>query len=207
MGVELSRVSAEYSLNIMLTVALLLSVGYYYIGFTTRVSADDNVTWPRCLRIQERLYTITESFRQEQQAPNSTSISVKGGQVMINDSFLNQTVLRDPSNALCTSSGNIWRCIYQVIIISSVFILSVLSKKLAGSKTHTVETFKRRNRFVEEIEDIKRWGDSMKLNVIVEQDWKIDWTSDIWLDRNDDVETSSTVLIHYKKTQVKTRPQ
>ena len=188
----------------MLTVALLLSVGYYYTGFTTRVSADDNVTWPRCLRIQERLYT--GRFRHEQQAPNTTSVSVKGGQVMINDSFFNQTVLCDPSNALCTSSGNIWRYIYQVIIISSVFILSVLSKKLAGSKTNTVDTFKRRNRFVEEIKDIKRWGNSMKPNVIVEQDWKIDWTSDIWLDRNDDVESSSMILIHYKKTQVKTRP-
>ena len=184
----------------MLNVALLLSVGYYYIGFTTRAIADDNVTWPRCLRIQERFYT--ERLRHER-APNTTSMTVK---MMMNDSFFNQTVLRDSSNALCTSSGDIWRCIYQVIIISSVFILSVLSKKLAGSKTHTVDTFKRRNRFVDEIEDIKRWGDSIKPNVIVEQDWKIDWTSDIWLDRND-VETSSKVLIHYKKTQIKTRPQ
>jgi hypothetical protein len=191
----------------MFTVALLLFV-VYHTGFSTRFYADENVTRHWCLRIQEHL--SKDSSIHEQQAANTTSILVKGSQVMINDNVLNQTILCDSSVAICTSDntrGNIiWRGIlYQVIIISSVFILSALSKKLAGSKTRTAEIFKRRNRFVEEIEDIKRWGNSMKPNVIVEQDWKIDWTSDIWLDPNKDVETSCTVLIHYKKIQVKTR--
>lgn len=181
--------------------ALLLSV-VYYTGFTTRVYADENVTRRWCLRIEEHLSKDSSIY--ERLAPNTTSILVKGSQVMINDNVLNQTILCDSSITVCTS-GNILRCIYEVIIISTVFILSVLSKKLAGSKRHTAEIFKRRNRFIEEIEDIKRWGKSMKPNVIIEQDWKIDWTSDIWLGRNNDVETSSTVLIHYKKTQVKTR--
>ena len=186
--------------------AVLLLLVLYYTGFTTCVYASQNVTVRHsCLEIQERL--SESSCKYEQQAANTASILVRGSQVMIDDKFLNQTILCDSSDAVCASANtreNIWRYIYQMIIISSVFILSALSKKLTGSKTGTLENFKRRNRFIEEIENIKRWGNSMKPNVIVEQDWKIDWTSDIWLDNND-VETSSTVLIHYKKTQVKTR--
>jgi hypothetical protein len=189
--------------------AVLLLLLFCDTGLTTsaNANADENVTVRRyhwCLEIQHR---SKSSSIYEQRASNVTSTFVRGSQVMIDDKFLNQTILCDSSVARCTSGNtreNIWRYIYQVIIISSVFILSALSKKLAGSKTGLLESFKRRNRFIEEIENIKRWGNSLKPNVIVEQDWKIDWTSDIWLDNNG-VETSSTVLIQYKKTQVKTR--
>ena len=186
--------------------AVLLLLVLYYAGFTTSVYANKNVTVRHsCLEIQERLSESSSIY--EQRAAKTAPILVSGSQVMIDDKFLNQTILCDSSDAMCASGNtreSIWRYIYQVIIISSVFVLSALSKKLAGSKTGTLENFKRRNRFIEEIENIKRWGNSMKPNVVVEQDWKIDWTSDIWLDNND-VETSSTVLIHYKKTQVKAR--
>lgn len=189
----------------MFTVVLLLSVLHYTV-FITSVYADEDVKRCWCLRIHE--YVSTEGSVYEQRVKNTASVLMEKKQVkLINNKDLNQTLLCDSSAyteclARCTS-GNIWRSVYQAIIISSVFILSVLSEKLAGSKTHPFELFKRRNRFIEEIEEIKRWGDSMKPNIIVEQDWKIDWSSDIWLGNNNDVETSSTVLIHYKKTQVK----
>lgn len=96
---------------------------------------------------------------------------------------------------------------YPLLIASSVFILSILSNKLAGNMTTTtknVDIFKRRNRFVEEIEKIKRWGNSLKPNVIYKQDWKLDWTSNIRLGIDNNVEAFSTVFIHYKKTQIKT---
>mgnify|MGYP002803401972 CR=1 FL=1 len=187
--------------------ATLLVLVLYNTGFTACVYANKNATVRHsCLEIQERLSESSSIY--EQRAAKTASILVRGSQVMIDDKFLNQTILCDSSDAVCASGNpreNIWRyIIYQVVVISSVFVLSALSEKLAGSKTGTLENFKRRNRFIEEIENIKRWGNSMKPNVIVEQDWKIDWTSDIWLDNND-VEISSTVLIHYKKTQVKTR--
>ena len=47
----------------------------------------------------------------------------------------------------------------------------------------------------------------MKPFAIMEQDWKIDWSSDIWLANNNAVETSSTVCIQYKKTQLKNTPE
>lgn len=173
----------------------------YYTVFTICVSADDNVTRRWSLRIREQIPKDRTIY--EQRNPNRASTLVGGK--MINDKDLNETLLCDsPVYTAIRTSASIWRCIYQVIIISAVFILSVFSKKLAGSKTDRAEVFKKRNRFVEEIEEIKRWGHSVKPNVIVEQDWKIDWTSDIWLGRDNDVESASSVLIHYKKTQVRT---
>ena len=184
----------------MFTVVMLLSVGYC-TRFTARVYADENVTRHWCLRNREQF----DSCRYERDATHRTLLLKEDVvRVMVSEKVLNRSLLCDSFPGVC-KSGNIWRCIYQVIVLSSVFILSALSKKIAGSKTHARALFKRRNRFIDEIEDIKRWGNSIKPNVIVEQDWKIDWTSDIWLDCNNDVETSSTVLIHYKKTQVKTR--
>ena len=104
----------------------------------------------------------------------------------------------------CTS-GNNWHAVYQVVIAFTIFILSIFSGKLGGFETVgcNFESFKRRNKFVDEIEQIKRWGRSMKPFAIMEQDWKIDWSSDIWLANNNAVETSSTVCIQYKKTQLK----
>ena len=172
----------------MFTAVLFLAVGYHTIFsacVNAEVYADDNVKRYWCLGIQEHL--TKEGCTYEQRGINTASILIKGNHVLINDKDLNQTILCDSSavHAECaraSTAGNIWRSIYQVIIISSVFVLSVLSEKLAGSKTHTCDVFKRRNRFIEEIEAIKRWGKSMKPNVIVEQGWKIDWTSDIWLE-------------------------
>lgn len=187
-------------------IPLMISCGCYIVFPTVVFALEEKAEPCWCLKIQVLRSTLD---------PNGKNKFVRATidrrkEVASNDdeNSNKSTLTVIASNLQCTircKSITASRTVYQVIIVLTVFILSILSERLGGVQTGegTGEVFKRKNKFVEEIEQIKRWGKSMKPFIVVEQDLKIDWSSDIWLGKNNDVETSSTVWIRYTKTQLK----
>lgn len=188
-------------------IGLFLSAGCYFLFPMIACALKEKVEPCWCLKIQgsqSRLDSIDINTKFDRETMVRKKQITKA-----NGEHSNETKLRyiyDYSKCIdrCTS-GNNWHTVYQVVIALTIFIVSIFSGKLGGIETvgSNFEAFKRRNKFVDEIEQIRRWGRSMKPFAIVEQDWKIDWSSDIWLTNNNVVETSSTVRIQYKKTQLK----
>lgn len=191
-------------------IALFLSVGCC-IAFPVIVNAFEETPEPCwCLKVQVPRSTRSLVCDDEKNKLVGATTGRKNPEAVTNnDKKSNETKVCDINGysecVIRCTSGNMWHPVYQVIIVSAVLVLSILSEKLGGFRAveSTGEVFKRRNKFIEEIERIKRRGKSMKPFAIVEQDWKIDWSSDIWLGKDNEMETSSSVCIKYKKTQVK----